>query len=76
MTRRTSLFAPDDGVEVNPQPRDQVALDFGDLSDLFGDSSETDQEDDEEVFSTDINDARPTTHWLGRDFVLAGRSVD
>ena len=51
VTRRTSLFAPDDGVEVNPEPRDELA--FGDL---FG--------------TTDINDARPTTHWLGRDFVL------
>ena len=47
VTRRTSLFAPDDGVEVNPEPRD---------GELFA--------------STDINDARPTTHWLGRDFVL------
>ena len=57
VTRRTSLFAPDDGVEVNPQPRDgEVALNFGDFGDLFG--------------TTDINDARPTTHWLGRDFVL------
>ena len=57
VTRRTSLFAPDDGVEVNPQPRgDEVALEFGDFGDLFG--------------TTDINDARPTTHWLGRDFVF------
>ena len=57
VTRRTSLFAPDDGVEVNPQPRDgEVALNFGDLGDLFG--------------TTAVNDARPTTHWLGRDFVL------
>ena len=58
VTRRTSLFAPDDGVEVNPQPRgDEVALNFGGF--------------DDDVFSTtDINDARPTTHWLGRDFVL------
>lgn len=70
VTRRTSLFAPDDGVEVNPQPRgDELA--FGDLFDLFGTTTEADQEDDEEVFSTDINDARPTTHWLGRDFFLA-----
>ena len=54
VTRRTSLFAPDEGVEVNPQPReDEVALEF---DDVFG--------------ATDINDARPTTHWLGRDFVL------
>ena len=54
VTRRTSLFAPDEGVEVNPQPReDELALDLGDA---FG--------------ATDINDARPTTHWLGRDFVL------
>ena len=51
VTRRTSLFAPDDGVEVNPEPSDELA---------FGDSFGT----------TDINDARPTTHWLGRDFVL------
>ena len=57
VTRRTSLFAPDDGVEVNPQPRDgEVALNFGDFGDLFG--------------TTAVNDARPTTHWLGRDFVL------
>ncbi len=55
VTRRTSLFAPDDGVEVNPEPRDGE-LAFGD----FGDASST----------TDINDARPTTHWLGREFVL------
>lgn len=54
VTRRTSLFAPDDGVEVNPEPR-EGELTF-DLGDLFG--------------STDINDARPTTHWLGRDFML------
>ncbi len=54
VTRRTSLFAPDDGVEVNPEPREgELAFDPGDL---FG--------------STDINDARPTTHWLGRDFML------
>ena len=26
VTRRTSLFAPDDGVEVNPEPRDQVGV--------------------------------------------------
>ncbi|MDE2810898.1 MAG: VIT domain-containing protein [Gemmatimonadota bacterium] len=57
VTRRTSLFAPDDGVEVNPQPRgDEVALNFDGFGDVFG--------------TTDINDARPTTHWLGRDFVL------
>ena len=55
VTRRTSLFAPDDGVEVNPEPRDGE-LAFRDDFDLFG--------------STDINDARPTTHWLGRDFVF------
>ena len=54
VTRRTSLFAPDDGVEVNPEPRDALA--FGDFGDSFG--------------TTNINDARPTTHWLGRDFVL------
>ena len=47
VTRRTSLFAPDDGVEVNPLPR------------FFDDFA-----------TTDINDARPTTHWLGRDFAL------
>ena len=47
VTRRTSLFAPDDGVEVNPLPR------------FFDD-----------FVTTDINDARPTTHWLGRDFAL------
>ena len=57
VTRRTSLFAPDDGVEVNPQPRgEEVALNFGDFGDSFG--------------TTDVNDARPTTHWLDRDFVL------
>ena len=55
VTRRTSLFAPDDGVEVNPQPRDEE-LAFDD----FFDPGPT----------TDINDARPTTHWLGRDFAL------
>ena len=55
VTRRTSLFAPDDGVEVNPEPRDGE-LAFGDFGDSFG--------------TTDINDARPTTHWLGREFVL------
>ena len=54
VTRRTSLFAPDDGVEVNPELRDELAFD-----DSFDASS-----------TTDINDARPTTHWLGRDFVL------
>ncbi len=53
VTRRTSLFAPDDGVEVNPQPREEELAFFGDL---FG--------------TTAVNDARPTTHWLGRDFVL------
>ena len=55
VTRRTSLFAPDEGVEVNPQPRDEE-LAFDDFFDLFP--------------TTDINDARPTTHWLGRDFVF------
>ncbi len=71
VTRRTSLFAPDDGVEVNPQPRgDEVALNFGDVGDFSDTTAEADQEDDEEFFSTDINDARPTTHWLGRDFFL------
>ena len=54
VTRRTSLFAPDDGVEVNPQPR-EGELAFGDFDDFA---------------TTDINDARPTTHWLGRDFAL------
>ena len=54
VTRRTSLFAPDDGVEVNPEPRDGE-LAFGDFDDFT---------------TTDINDARPTTHWLGRDFVF------
>ncbi|MYA23420.1 MAG: VWA domain-containing protein, partial [Gemmatimonadetes bacterium] len=54
VTRRTSLFAPDDGVEVNPEPRDELAFD-----DSFDASS-----------TTNINDARPTTHWLGRDFAL------
>ena len=53
VTRRTSLFAPDDGVEVNPQPREEELAFFGDL---FG--------------TTAVNDARPMTHWLGRDFVL------
>ena len=71
VTRRTSLFAPDDGVEVNPQLRgDEVALNFGDVGDFSDTTDEADQEDDEEFFSTDINDARPTTHWLGRDFFL------
>ena len=55
VTRRTSLFAPDDGVEVNPEPR-EGELAFEDPGDFSG--------------TTDINDARPTTHWLGRDFVL------
>ena len=56
VTRRTSLFAPDEGVEVNPQPRDEeLAFD----SDFFDGGA-----------TTDINDARPTTHWLGRDFVF------
>ncbi|MDE2812069.1 MAG: VWA domain-containing protein, partial [Gemmatimonadota bacterium] len=56
VTRRTSLFAPDDGVEVNPQPRDEeLAFD----SDFFDGGA-----------TTDINDARPTTHWLGRDFAF------
>ena len=55
VTRRTSLFAPDDGVEVNPQPHEgELAFD-----DFF-----------DEGATTDINDARPTTHWLGRDFAL------
>ena len=55
VTRRTSLFAPDDGVEVNPQPRDEELA----FDDFFDPGS-----------TTDINDARPTTHWLGRDFAL------
>ena len=54
VTRRTSLFAPDDGVEVNPEPS-EGELAFGDFDDFA---------------TTDINDARPTTHWLGRDFAL------
>lgn len=57
VTRRTSLFAPDDGVEVNPEPREgELAFEESDDDDFFG--------------ATDIHDARPTTHWLGRDFAL------
>ena len=41
-----------------------------DPGDFFDTPSESEQEDDEEVSATAVNDARPTTHWLGRDFFL------
>ena len=71
VTRRTSLFAPDEGVEVNPQPRDEDGMLAFDPGDLLDTPSESEQEDDEEFAATAVNDARPTTHWLGRDFFLA-----
>ncbi len=70
VTRRTSLFAPDEGVEVNPEPRDLAGG-----GDDFADSCPTcdgAEDDGGEDFgpTTDVEETAETAHWMGRDFVL------
>ena len=70
MTRRTSLFAPDEGVEVNPEPRDLAGG-----GDDFADSCPTcdgaaDDGDEDFGPTTDVEETAATAHWMGRDFVL------
>ena len=74
VTRRTSLFAPDEGVEVNPEPRDD---DGGDglassptRGDDFPDSEGDDDGEDEDLAMTSVEETAATAHWMGRDFVL------
>ena len=70
VTRRTSLFAPDEGVEVNPEPRDLAGG-----GDDFADSCPTcdgaaDDGDEDFGRTTDVEETAETAHWMGRDFVL------
>ena len=72
VTRRTSLFAPDEGVEVNPEPRDLAG------GGAFPDSEDTcatcdgaaDDGDEDFGPTTDVEETAATAHWMGRDFVL------
>ena len=74
VTRRTSLFAPDEGVEVNPEPRDLAG--GGDdcpTCDGFtgGDGAQDDGDDgDDDRSATSVEEMAATAHWMGRDFVL------
>ena len=69
VTRRTSLFAPDEGVEVNPEPRDLAG--GGDDFDTCA-TCDGAADDGGEDFgpTTDVEETGETAHWLGRDFVL------
>ena len=74
VTRRTSLFAPDEGVEVNPEPRD-VAVGGGDdcpTCDGFTGGADDGDDGGDEDFGpvTSVEETAATAHWMGRDFVL------
>ena len=72
MTRRTSLFAPDEGVEVNPEPRDLAAGGGDDCPTCDGFTGDGAQDDGDEDFGpvTSVEETAATAHWMGRDFVL------
>ena len=78
VTRRTSLFAPDEGVEVNPEPRDGGGGDglasaptrTDDFPDSEGADDGEDGEDDDGLMATSVEETGETAHWMGRDFVL------
>ena len=70
VTRRTSLFAPDEGVEVNPEPRD-LALGGDDSEDTCPTCDGAGDGDDEDgVMATSVGETGETASWMGRDFVL------
>ena len=71
VTRRTSLFAPDEGVEVNPEPRD-LAGGGDDCPTCDGFTGDGAQDDGDEDFGpvTSVEETAATAHWMGRDFVL------
>ena len=69
VTRRTSLFAPDEGVEVNPEPRDDRGGDGLASSSPTG-ADDSDDGDDEDLVMTSVEETGETAHWMGRDFVL------
>ena len=70
VTRRTSLFAPDEGVEVNPEPRDLAGGgdDFEDTCPTCDGAADDGGEDFGQT--TDVEETAATAHWMGRDFVL------
>ena len=72
VTRRTSLFAPDEGVEVNPEPRDLAGGgdDFDTCPTCDGAADDGDDGDDGWGATTDVEETAATAHWMGRDFVL------
>ena len=69
VTRRTSLFAPDEGVEVNPEPRD-VAVGGGDDCPTCDGFTGGDDDEDDDRSATSVEETRATAHWMGRDFEL------
>ena len=69
VTRRTSLFAPDEGVEVNPEPRDDRGGDGLATSSPTG-ADDSDDGEDEDLVMTSVEETGETAHWMGRDFVL------
>ncbi|MCY3737640.1 MAG: VIT domain-containing protein [Gemmatimonadaceae bacterium] len=69
VTRRTSLFAPDEGVEVNPEPRDDRGGD-GLATSSPTRSDDGDDGGDEDLVMTSVEETGETAHWMGRDFVL------
>ena len=69
VTRRTSLFAPDEGVEVNPEPRDVAVGGGDDCPTCDGFTGGEDDEDDDRS-ATSVEETRATAHWMGRDFEL------
>ncbi len=69
VTRRTSLFAPDEGVEVNPEPRDDRGGD-GLASSSPTRSDDGDDGGEEDPVLTSVEETGETAHWMGRDFVL------
>ncbi len=72
VTRRTSLFAPDEGVEVNPEPRDLAGGgdDFDPCPTCDGAADGADDGDEDFGTTTDVEETAATAHWMGRDFVL------
>ena len=72
VTRRTSLFAPDEGVEVNPEPRDLAGGgdDFDPCPTCDGAADGADDGDEDFGTRTDVEETAATAHWMGRDFVL------
>ena len=66
VTRRTSLFAPDEGVEVNPEPRDTQ----GDGESVVRSPGFGSPDDEGSWPTTSVEETGAVAHWMGRTFIL------